>query len=82
MLTTRTLAVGATAGAPIVGSAATVAARLNEILAVPGTGGLMIIFDDYVEGLDRFGQEVLPRVDWEPPADAGAHQHTGNGTRP
>jgi pyrimidine oxygenase len=81
MLKTREQAVGATTGAPIMGSAKTVAARLNELLAVPGTGGLMIIFDDYVEGLDRFGRDVVPWLDWESPADVVAQPPTPNGDR-
>jgi pyrimidine oxygenase len=81
MLKTRQSAVGATTGAPIVGSAATVAARLNEILAVPGTGGLMMIFDDYVEGLDRFGRDVVPWLDWESPRPVVVPPPTSNGGR-
>jgi pyrimidine oxygenase len=44
----------------LVGSPSTVAAQLQEFAAVPGTGGIMLIFDDYLDGVARFGAEVLP----------------------
>jgi len=47
-------------GKPIVGSAATVAERIDELAAVEGTGGIMLVFDDFVEGVERFGTEVMP----------------------
>jgi pyrimidine oxygenase len=46
----------------IAGSPATVAERIDEIAAVEGTAGIMLVFDDFVEGLDRFGSEVMPRL--------------------
>lgn len=49
----------------VVGSPATVAARLNELAAVPGTGGILMSFDDPYETLDRFGQEVIPLLDFD-----------------
>ncbi|GAB6902025.1 LLM class flavin-dependent oxidoreductase [Kineosporia succinea] len=45
---------------PIVGSAATVAAQLEEMAAIEGTGGIMLVFDDFIEGVARFGAEVRP----------------------
>jgi pyrimidine oxygenase len=47
----------------IVGSPATVAAQLNELAAVPGTGGIMLMFDDFLEGTEVFGREVMPLLD-------------------
>jgi pyrimidine oxygenase len=47
----------------IVGSPATVAAKLNELAAVPGTGGIMLMFDDFLEGTEVFGREVMPLLD-------------------
>jgi pyrimidine oxygenase len=44
----------------IVGSPETVAAYLREIEAVPGTGGIMLTFDDFLEGTEVFGTEVMP----------------------
>jgi pyrimidine oxygenase len=47
----------------IVGSPATVAAQLNELAAVPGTGGIMLMFDDFLEGTETFGRDVMPLLD-------------------
>ena len=47
----------------IVGSPATVAAQLNELAAVPGTGGIMLTFDDFLEGTEMFGRDVMPLLD-------------------
>ena len=44
----------------ISGSPATVAAALDELAAVPGSSGMMLMFDDFVEGVERFGAEVMP----------------------
>jgi pyrimidine oxygenase len=44
----------------IVGSPATVAERFAELGAVPGTGGFMLHFDDFLEGVEVFGSEVMP----------------------
>jgi pyrimidine oxygenase len=50
-------------GTPIAGSPETVARHLNALAAVPGTAGIMLTFDDFLEGLDRFGTEVMPLLD-------------------
>jgi pyrimidine oxygenase len=47
----------------IVGSPATVAAKLNELTGVSGTGGIMLMFDDFLEGTEVFGREVMPLLD-------------------
>jgi len=47
----------------IIGSPATVAAQLNELAAVPGTGGIMLMFDDFLEGTEVFGRDVMPLLD-------------------
>ncbi len=44
----------------IVGSYATVARLLDEAAAVPGTSGLMLVFDDFLAGMDAFGQRIQP----------------------
>ncbi|HBF31226.1 pyrimidine utilization protein A [Rhizobium sp.] len=44
----------------LVGSYATVAKLLDEVASVPGTKGIMLTFDDFLEGLDTFGQYVQP----------------------
>ncbi len=44
----------------LVGSYAKVAAMLDEIAAVPGTGGVLLTFDDFLEGVDKFGERIQP----------------------
>jgi pyrimidine oxygenase len=45
---------------PFVGSAQTVARQIDELAAIEGTAGIMLTFDDFVEGVERFGSEVMP----------------------
>jgi len=49
----------------LIGSPRTIAGRLNELAAVPGTGGILMSFDDYYGGLDQFGTEVIPLLDFD-----------------
>ncbi|PSR90743.1 pyrimidine utilization protein A [Coniella lustricola] len=44
----------------LVGSFEQVAAMLDEAASVKGTKGLMLTFDDFLEGLDKFGQKIQP----------------------
>jgi pyrimidine oxygenase len=44
----------------MVGSHATVARLLDEAAEVPGTSGIMLVFDDFLAGMDDFGQRVQP----------------------
>ena len=44
----------------LVGSYATVAKLLDEASTVPGTKGIMLVFDDFLEGLDKFGKHIQP----------------------
>jgi pyrimidine oxygenase len=44
----------------IVGSPETVAQFFKTLEGVEGTGGVMLMFDDFVEGVERFGKEVMP----------------------
>jgi pyrimidine oxygenase len=44
----------------IVGSPATVAEKFSELSGVPGTAGFMLTFDDFLEGTEVFGSEVMP----------------------
>ncbi len=46
----------------LVGSYATVARMLDEAAAVPGTKGIMMTFDDFLEGLDQFGRHIQPMM--------------------
>ena len=44
----------------LVGSFATVARLLDEVAQVPGTGGAMLTFDDFLVGIDDFGRHIQP----------------------
>jgi len=44
----------------IVGSYANCARMLDEVATMPGVKGIMLTFDDFLEGLDTFGQRVQP----------------------
>jgi pyrimidine oxygenase len=44
----------------LVGSYASVARMLDEIAAVPGTGGVLLTFDDFVKGVTNFGERIQP----------------------
>ena len=45
-----------------IGSPATCAEQLETFLEECALDGVMLIFPDYVEGLDMFGREILPRL--------------------
>jgi pyrimidine oxygenase len=45
-----------------VGSSASVAQMLDEVASVPGVKGALLTFDDFLGGLDRFGQEIQPKM--------------------
>ena len=49
-----------------VGSPATCAEQLEEFLVDCELDGVMLIFPDYVEGLNMFGQEILPKLTMAP----------------
>lgn len=44
----------------IVGSYASVAKMLDEIATVPGCEGVLLTFDDFIKGMDDFGQKIQP----------------------
>jgi pyrimidine oxygenase len=44
----------------LVGSYASVAAMLDEAAAIEGTKGIMLVFDDFVAGIEAFGQHIQP----------------------
>ncbi|MGO9945500.1 MAG: pyrimidine utilization protein A [Steroidobacteraceae bacterium] len=44
----------------LVGSYASVARMLDEMALVPGTLGIMLTFDDFLIGLEQFGQRIQP----------------------
>jgi pyrimidine oxygenase len=44
----------------LVGSYETVAAMLDEMAEVPNTGGVLLTFDDFLEGVEAFGTRIQP----------------------
>src|SRR5258708_2485945 len=44
----------------LVGSYANVAAMLDEAATMPGVKGIMLTFDDFILGMDNFGQRIQP----------------------
>ena len=59
----------------LVGSYASVARMLDEMAAVPNTGGVLLTFDHFLEGVDAFGTRIQPLMRCRQgsiPAQAGA----------
>ena len=46
----------------LVGGYATIARLLDEMAEVPNTGGVLLTFDDFLEGIEAFGQHIQPRM--------------------
>jgi len=44
----------------IVGSHASCARMLDEVAGMPGVAGIMLCFDDFLLGMDAFGQKIQP----------------------
>jgi pyrimidine oxygenase len=44
----------------LIGSYATVARLLDECAAIEGLAGVMLTFDDFLEGMDKFGTRIQP----------------------
>jgi pyrimidine oxygenase len=44
----------------LVGSFASIARMLDEASTVPGTAGVMMIFDDWMQGIENFGRHIQP----------------------
>ena len=44
------------------GSYGNVARMLDEVASVPGTKGIMLTFDDFIIGMDQFGQRIQPHM--------------------
>ncbi|KAI0115253.1 monooxygenase of the alternative pyrimidine degradation pathway [Daldinia grandis] len=44
----------------LVGSYENVASMLDEVASVPGTKGIMLTFDDFLLGIETFGQKIQP----------------------
>jgi pyrimidine oxygenase len=52
----------------IVGSPQTVANYFNSLAEADPDVGIMLTFDDFLEGVERFGTEVMPLLDHKPAA--------------
>lgn len=44
----------------LVGSYASIARMLDEVAEVEGTEGVLLTFDNFVEGVEAFGQRIQP----------------------
>lgn len=44
----------------LVGSYANVARMLDEVATMPGVKGIMLTFDDFLKGMDDFGEKIQP----------------------
>ena len=44
----------------LVGSYESVARMLDEMATVAGTGGVLLTFDDFIEGVEKFGTRIQP----------------------
>ncbi|WP_267356870.1 MULTISPECIES: pyrimidine utilization protein A [unclassified Methylobacterium] len=44
----------------LVGSYATVAGMLDDIMTIDGVEGVLLVFDDFLKGLDAFGTRIQP----------------------
>ena len=44
----------------LVGAYARVAAMLDEMAEVPNTGGVLLVFDDFLQGVEKFGRHIQP----------------------
>jgi pyrimidine oxygenase len=44
----------------LVGSYESIARMLDEAAAVPNTGGVLLVFDDFLEGTEAFGTRIQP----------------------
>lgn len=49
-------------GVRLIGSYENVARMLDIIAATPGLGGIMLTFDDFITGIEQFGQYIQPRM--------------------
>ena len=44
----------------LVGSYAKIAEMLDGLAEIPGTKGIMLTFDDFLEGIEKFGEKIQP----------------------
>ena len=46
----------------LIGSFENVAKMLNELSTVDGVEGVMLTFDDFILGLEQFGEKIQPHL--------------------
>ena len=46
----------------LVGSYESVARMLDEVAGVPDTKGVLLVFDDFVQGVEAFGTKIQPKM--------------------
>ena len=46
----------------LVGSYESVARMLDEVAGVPETKGVLLVFDDFVKGVEDFGSKIQPKM--------------------
>ena len=44
----------------LVGSYESVARMLDAVAEVPGTAGVLLTFDDFLQGVEAFGEKIQP----------------------
>jgi pyrimidine oxygenase len=44
----------------LIGSYQKIAEMLDGVAEIPGTKGIMLTFDDFLVGLDKFGEKIQP----------------------
>ena len=47
-------------GSRLIGSYATIARLLDEMAEIDGLAGVMLTFDDFIIGIEQFGQRIQP----------------------
>jgi pyrimidine oxygenase len=46
----------------LIGSYESIARMLDEIAEIPDLGGVMLTFDDFIVGMEQFGEHIQPRM--------------------
>lgn len=61
----------------LIGSYEKIAGILDEVVEVPGTKGIMMTFDDFLIGIDQFGERIQPLMKSRPKFFTGANGTNG-----
>ena len=46
----------------LIGSYQSIARMLDEIAQIPDLKGVMLTFDDFIVGMEQFGEQIQPRM--------------------